>query len=402
MRSSRPGAAALLASAVVAAGCSTHVVGVAEPAGPAAAGPLTEVLGRVEVDADVEGHVRLSDVAATPDGGFVVLMTGDLAGNHRSVLVELVPGDGGLVVGTVTEGPPALDLGEVHVAPDGTVVALAPIVPADTSGGGREQDLALAVLEPGSDEPDVRRIAADAELGTPDTGTGVLSPDGTTLHASLQWYVDGDTVSRLATVDVATGEVTASASLQVETPGRAVARDVALRPDGGLAALVTVDRDAEGDVDGVVLAQYDADLLPAGEPVELVEEEQSTGYALAVLADGTAVASVVAGEWDTGEPRLVTVRDGAVQATAVLPGSGTDLAVEPGGRHVYLVHGRPGAGVGLATVELATGETVADVEPCPAGIPAPLALAADGRTVAATVACEQDENLAADLAVLVG
>ncbi|MGY1728100.1 hypothetical protein ACI79J_14115 [Geodermatophilus sp. SYSU D01062] len=402
MRSSRPGAATLLASAVLASGCSTPVVGVAEPGGPAAAGPLTEVLGRVEVDADVEGHVRLSDVAATPDGGFVVLMTGDIGSNHRSVLVELIPGDGGLVVGQVTEGPPALDMGEVHVAPDGTVVALVPIVPADTSGGGRELDLALAVLAPGSDEPDVRRLAADAELGTPDTGTAVLSPDGTTLHASLQWYVDGDTVSRLATVDVATGEVTASASLQVETPGQAVARDVALRPDGGLAALVTVDRDAEGDVDGVVLAQYDADLLPAGEPVELVEEPESTGYALAVLADGTAVASVVAGEWDTGEPRLVTVRDGAVTSTAVLPGSGTDLAVESGRRHVYLVHGRAEDGVGLTTVELATGEAVADIELCPAGIPAPLALAADGRTVAATVACEQDENVHADLAVLVG
>ncbi|PWW23505.1 hypothetical protein JD79_02679 [Geodermatophilus normandii] len=401
MRSPRIGAAALLGTAVLAAGCSSSVVGTAEHAGPAGAGPLAELLAQVEVDAEVDGHVRLADVAATPDGGFVVLLTGDLASNHRSVFVELVPGDGELAVGEVTEGPPAVDLGEVHVASDGTVVALAPVVPADTSGEGREQDLALIVLEPGSDEPDLRRIAADPELGTPDLGTGVLSPDGGTLYASLRWPVDGDTVNRLAAVDVATGEVTASAPLGVETPGTAIAYDVALRPDGGLAALVTTDRDPEGDVDGAVLVQYDAGLQPLGDPVEVVDEEESTGYALAVLPDGAVVVSVVAGEWDTGEPRLVTVRDGAVQATTVLPGTGVDLAVEPGGQHVYLAHGRPGAGSGVATVDLATGGTVADVPTCADGSPDPLALAADGRTLAATAACHGDDDTH-ELAFLLG
>lgn len=74
------------------------------------------------------------------------------------------------------------------MADDGTVVALAPVLPGTDgpSDGGRELDLALAVLAPGADEPELVRIAADAELGTPDLGTGVLSPDGATLYASLR------------------------------------------------------------------------------------------------------------------------------------------------------------------------------------------------------------------------
>ena len=146
----------LVATALLTAACSSSVVGDAGPVLASSAGPLTEVLATVEADAGVEGQVRIADVAATADGRFIVLLTGDLGPNHRGVLVELVPGDGGLSVGAVTEGPAFADLGEVHVADDGTVVALAPVLPeagdAGSGDGGREQDLALAVLEPGADE----------------------------------------------------------------------------------------------------------------------------------------------------------------------------------------------------------------------------------------------------------
>ncbi|MGY1696800.1 hypothetical protein ACI780_18030 [Geodermatophilus sp. SYSU D00814] len=394
--------AALLGSAVLVAGCSTAVAG---PAAPPDAGPLTDEVGRVQVDAAVERDVRLADIAATPDGGFVALLTGDLGAPPRSVLVELVPGDDGLTVGRTVQGAPFADLGEVHVAPDGTVVALAPVLPergdAGSGDGGREQDLALAVLTPGADRPEVVRVAADADLGTPDSGSGVLSPDGATLSASLQWYVHGDTVNRLATIDVATGVVLASADLQVQTPGQAVARDVALRPDGGLAALVSVDRDAEGSVDGVVLATYDADLRPVGAPVELVEQQDSTGYALQVLSDGAVLVSVLAGDRETGSAQLVTVRDGAVVDSTPLPGPGIDLVLGPGEEHAYVQHGSPEDGVALSTVDLATGETVAEVPLCDDGIPAPVALADDGSALAAGVAC-LDGREYRDLAVLLG
>jgi dipeptidyl aminopeptidase/acylaminoacyl peptidase len=394
--------AVLLGAALLTAGCSSAVAGTAEPR---SAGPLTEALAAVEADAGIEGHVRLADVAATADGRFVALLTGDVGANHRSVLVELVPQDGGLGTGTVTEGPAFADIGEVHVADDGTVVALAPVLPEDRrSGGGaavREQDLAMAVLAPGAEEPDLVRIAADPVLGTPDLGTGVLSPDGATLYAALRYWGDGRSVDRLAEVDVVTGEVRATGELQVPSPGETRVADLALRPDGGLAALVSTDRDAEGESDGVVLARYDAGLRPLGAPVELVEEEESTGYALHVLADGTVVVSLLAGDLDTGEGRLVTVRDGAVAATAVLPGLGVDLAVGPGEELAYLSHGRPGTAPAVVTVDLATGETVAQVALCADGYPAGLALDADGRAVLAGAVCTEGRSVR-DLVTLVG
>jgi hypothetical protein len=245
------------------------------------------------------------------------------------------------------------------------------------------------------------RIAADPVLGTPDLGTGVLSPDGATLYAGLRYWVDGRSVERLAEVDVATGEVRATGELQVPSPGETRVADLALHPDGGLVALVSTDRDAEGEVDGVVLAEYDAGLRPLGAPVELVEEEESTGYALQMLADGTVVVSLLVGDLDTGEGRLVTVRDGAVAATAVLPGLGVDLVVEPGEDLAYLSHGRPGSAPAVVTVDLATGETVADVPLCADGYPAGLALGADGLAVLAGAVCTEGRSVR-DLVTLVG
>ncbi len=394
--------AVLLGAALLTAGCSSAVAGTPEPR---SAGPLTEVLATVQADAGVEGHVRLADVAATPGGGFVALLTGDVGANHRGVLAELVPGDDGLTVGAVVEGAAFADIGEVHVAPDGTVVALAPVLPedrrTDTGAAVREQDLALAVLAPGTEETELVRIAADPALGTPDLGTGVLSADGATLYASLRYRDHGEPVERLAEVDVATGEVRATGELQVPTPGHATVTDLVLHPDGGLAALVSTDRDAEGEVDGTVLVRYDAGLRPLGEPVELAEERESNGYALQVLADGTVVVSLLAGELDTGEGRLVTVRDGAVVSTAVLPGIGTDLAVEPGGEHVYLAQGRPGSPTTVVTVDAGTGETVAEVTLCDGGYAAGLALAADGSAVLAGAVCPE-ERLTPDVVALLG
>ncbi len=142
-----------------------------------------------------------------------------------------------------------------------------------------------------------------------------------------------------------------------------------------------------------------AELL--GEPVELAEEQESTGYALQVLADGTVVVSLLAGELDTGEGRLVTVRDGAVVSTAVLSGIGTDLAVEPGGEHVYLAQGRPGSPTTVVTVDAGTGETVAEVTLCDGGYAAGLALAADGSAVLAGAVCPE-ERLTPDVVALLG
>ncbi|MGY1669451.1 hypothetical protein [Geodermatophilus sp. SYSU D00710] len=404
MRSPRLGAVALLGTAVLAAGCSSAVAGAARVE-PTAAGPFTEEVGRVDVDAATDDLLQVLDLAASPDGGFVALLTSEDPTLPASAFLELVPGDGGLTAGAVTEGPPLVSDGEVWVAPDGTAIAMAPVLlhPGDPGWAADPygSDLVLTVLEPGADEPRVVPVAADPELGTPDLGTAVLSPDGTTLSAVLQWRVDGVFASRLATVDVATGDVLASAPLRVDAGGWATEVAAAPHQDGGLAALVTVRNHEDGDADDVVLARYDTDLQPVGEPVVLVGEEVGTGHALAVLADGTVLASVYAGGYETGQALLLTVRDGVVGTSTVLPGPAPDLAVEPGEGHVHLSHGRPGSPVGVATVDLATGQVVADVPVCADGTPAPVALAADGRTLASGAGCwDEDDHL--DPAVLVG
>ncbi len=122
---------------------------------------------------------------------------------------------------------------------------------------------------------------------------------------------------------------------------------------------------------------------------------------LEVLVDGAVLASVLEGDLDTGQARLVTVRDGAVAVSAALPGPGIDLAVAPGGGHLYVAHGHPVRAPGVATVDPATGDTVADVPLCDDGYTVGLTPAADGGAVLAGALCT-DDRTSRDLAVLVG
>ena len=389
MRPSRLGAVALL----LLAGCSTSVAGTATPAPQPAAASSPTAPGSVPIDPSAHGELRVSDVVATPDGGFTALLITDSGSDARSAFVRLEPGDGGLTVGAVAEATTFAHPSELVVAPDGTVVALASVPPeaGDVALDGLDgPDLALAVLAPGSTQAELRRVAAVDGMGSPDAGNGVLSPDGTTLVASLRWTVDGETVTRLATVDVATGEVTSTAPLGVES---ATAFDLALRPDGGVAVLVTV---LDG-VDRTLLAEFDADLQPVRPPVELAAE--GSGYALAVQPDGTVVASVSppAGEAETS--RLVAVRGDLVETAAELPAVAIDLAVTVDGA-VHVSYTGPDGAPTLATVDLVSGEVVGEVALCASGVAGPVGLTADEQAVVATAACYED-GIPSDLALLV-
>ena len=394
MRLSRLGAVA----ALVLTGCSTGVAGTATQAPPAAVAPTAAALESLPLDPDDEGRLRVSDVAATPDGGFVVLLIPEAGSDSRSRFLRLVPADGGLAVGAVTEAAAFAHPSELVVTPDGTAVALATVPPeaGDPSGDGFDgPDLALAVLAPGAREVELRRVEAEGELGSPDSGNGVLSPDGTTLYASLRWTSDGGTVTRLATVDVATAQVTATAPLGVEP---ATAHDVALRPDGGVAVLVAAD----GGVDRTLVAEFGADLQLVRPPVELAE---GSGYALTVRPDGTVVASVSTPADGEDRSRLVTVRGEVVQPALQLPGVAVDLAVAADGSLVHVGFGRAAddgtASPSLATVDLVAEEIVETVTLCAGGFASSFALAADGETVAATAGCYED-GVWQDRAFLIG
>jgi hypothetical protein len=401
MRSSRL-AAALLGTAVLAAGCASTVTGTAtSAASPPVTTPPASVPAPAAVDLHAGDLLRLADVAATPDGDFLALLVADPGSDARTTVVRLTPGDGGLTAGAVAEAPLFDHPGELLLAPDGSVVTLGTVPPeaGDPSGDLSDgPDLVLAVLPPGGTQAEVRAVGADPELGPPESGSGVLSADGATVYAALRWTVDGETVTRLATVDVATGGITATAPLGVETPGLARAYDVTLLPDGGVAVLVTAHRDAERTVDHTLVVRLDADLRPVGAPVELVPDEPNAGYALIALPDGTLVATVSVGIDDDGgeddDTRLVTVRDGAVQATTDLPGTALGLAVSPAGDRAFVTyHGDAERGedvAATATVDLASGEVVDDVFLCPDGTAYENAVSADGRAVVVTAACYED------------
>ena len=397
MRSPSLTAAALLGTAVLAAGCASTVSGTASgvPELPPAAAPESAGLPVVDLDTTATDELRVADVAARPDGSFVVLLIADSGSEAGSSLVEVVPGDGALTIGATTAAPTFDYPSDVLVAPDGTVVVLATVPPeaGDPSGDGAEgSDLVVAV--PGPDgQVELRPVAADPELGSPESGDGVLSADGATLYASLRWTVDGRTVSRLAAISVATGAVTASAPLGVDSPGEVVAYRVALRPDGGVAALVTADLDAAGDVQGTLIAEFDAQLRPVRPPVELAGGDESTGYTLTVRPDGTVVVSLTTPD-APDESWLVTVRGDLVQPAAQLPGVALDLAVAPDGQQVYASYTRSvdlvESGATLATVDLVGGELVDELILCPTGVGWAIATAADGRSVLATTSCRED------------
>ncbi|SHG42081.1 hypothetical protein [Geodermatophilus nigrescens] len=398
MRPSRLGAVAVL----LLAGCSTSVAGTSSPAASVAAPPAATSL-----DPSADGLLRVADVVATPDGGVTALLIAEAGSSGRSAFVQLVPGDGGPTVGAVTEAPAFAHPSELVAGADGTVVALASVPPesGDVALDGSDgPDLALAVLAPGSPQVELRPVGAVDGMGGPESGSGVLSADGATLYASLRWTVDGRTATRLAAVDVATGEVTATAPLGVESPGTVGAHEVALRPDGGVAVLVTADRDAAGSLNRTLVAEFDAGLRPVGAPVEVVDEEDSSGFALAVLPDGTVVVSVETPGEHPGTSRLVSVRDGAVRSAADLPGPALDLAVTPSGDRVYASYSgdfdRGEGGAHLAAVDVAMGKVVDDVPLCPNGYAAPLALATDGQTVVVTAGCTED-GVWSDLAFLI-
>jgi hypothetical protein len=409
MRSPSLTAAALLGTALLAAGCASTVTGTATgstPELPPAPAPESAGLPTVDLDTTATNELYVSDVAARPDGGFVVLLIADSGSEAGSSLVEVVPGDGGLTVGATT-GAPLLDHpSEVLVAPDGSVVVLGTVPPGagDPSGDGAEgSDLVLAV--PGPDgQLELRPVAADPELGSPESAEGVLSADGTTLYAALRWTVDGRIVGRLATIDVATGAVTATAPLGVGAPGAAITFDVALRPDGGVAALVTADLEAPGDVQGTLVAEFDAQLRPVRPPVPLADGAESTGYALTVLPDGTVVVSLTTPD-EPDASWLVTVRGDLVQPAVQLPGVALDLTLAPDGRHVLASYTRPfdltEPGATLATVDLVSGELVDELILCPTGVSGPIATATGGQAVLATASCT-DGSKEEDPAYLVG
>ena len=197
-------------------------------------------------------------------------------------------------------------------------------------------------------------------------------PDAVLLDGDVLHVASG---TRLAAVDVHTGEVRATATT------RGPVTHLAGVPDGGAAALV--------DRDGVDFVRLPRDLRPDGDPVTIAGPA-STPAALQVTADGTAVATLYVNEaQDAG--RLVTVVDGRVHTVVDLEGTddtALDLAVDPAGRTAYVVLSASYHPAELTAVDLVTGEVTGVVGLCGgAGAFGAMTPNADGSRLAVIGSC---------------
>ncbi|WP_448638622.1 hypothetical protein [Geodermatophilus sp. URMC 63] len=316
---------------------------------------FTENFGSADLDGVAPAGVDVLDLAAVPDGGTLALLA-DTADARTGYLVPISQEGLGDVRRVDDVGT------QLFVTADGTVLV---------TGPGR-----ITRVPPGGAAPTVTAVDV---AGDP----AALSPDGRRLYLATD---DG----RLAAVDAGTGRVEATTDLAEGLTVQALA----VRPDGGPTALLS-DARAPDLADVAALATWDEQLDPVDGPVELAPDEPaSIPSALQVTDDGTAVATLTAGSGD--DPfRVVTVDDGEVTASHVVPGTDrtpADFAVSPDGRVAYL----PVVGFevesGVITLALSDGEQLAAAKLCPGqGAFGRVALAADGATLTVVGSCATAE-----------
>lgn len=327
--------AAALAAVLATAACTGDADAGPSPTGGSGGGPT--LLGTVDLDAAVGGNARLLDLAAAAGGGDPVALLSD--GGTRGFLAEIGTGDGGPTATTLLELPAVGDDAELAVLDDGSFLVAA------TSPTAGYQLLTVP--------PDGQATVTGLGL-RPERAATAVSADGALFYAALT-LADADP-GRLLAVDLAAGVVSRSAPV---VPGGTVTA-LAVRPDGGLAALV----DSGGRA---LLATYGADLRPVGEPVDLAPDAPVGVPAdVDVTADGTAVATVYVA--DGGRlGRLVTVVDGAVATSVELDGVGDsalDVVVSPDGSSAWVPQADLSYPAELITVELASGDRISAVPLC--------------------------------------
>ncbi|WNV74141.1 hypothetical protein [Geodermatophilus sp. DSM 44513] len=292
--------------------------------------------GVVDLDAAVEGDVRLFDLAADP-GGDPVALLGD---GTRGWLVGVGPGDDGPAATALLEVPAVGDDAELTVLPDGSFL----IAGTDPTTGYQ------LLTVPPDGPPTVTALGQ-----RPDRATTALSPDGRTLYAALTLLAPGP--AQLLAVDLAAGVVRTTAPV---VPAGTVTA-LTPRPDGTLAALVETG-------DGrALLAGYDEKLRPVGEPLDLAPDAPVGVPAdLDVTTDGTVVASLyVSAGRETG--RLVTVVDGEVTGSVELEGVGDsalDVLVSPDGGSALVPQADLLFPAELVVIDLVSGERAAAVSLC--------------------------------------
>jgi hypothetical protein len=316
------------------------------PAGaPASAGPLTRVVGSVNLTPATPGvFAREVAAVATPDGGALVLMSPADRRLPQS-LVRVAPD---FTLGGSIPVPRLEDVWALHALPDGAV-AVTGLLP-----GGYGVEFA----DPATGRVRTTLLAATGRRPDSEDGRSALSADGGTLYLAVSLVAGDDVREQLFAVDTASGRVLSRRDLADDVAaastypmGRQLAGLVA-RPTGGATVVFDASPTEVAERRIPTLLAYDAQLTPVGGPVRAT-----------ALAEGAETQSV-AGAADGTVFLLVTVRDGS-WILAVPDGGGagpllaqlTDrvfgyaLVVDPG--QVWAVIPAP---TGAQAVDLIAGE----------------------------------------------
>ncbi|GAB3316012.1 hypothetical protein GCM10027451_32260 [Geodermatophilus aquaeductus] len=346
----------------------------------------------------------------------VVTVPGDApAGDHADPRAVLPGPDGTLLVlvaGAVPEAGAALAVVGTADAAVRSVAPLAPGTDPDTAFGWEGSAVVAGVVWPGSGpvayalqvvDPASGAVTATVPVELPEGATlsgtsAVLGSDGV-LYLAVSRIDDGPV---LLTVHPATGEVLASAPLDLGDPGEGAdlvaVTDLAVAPDGETVAVVAqvLDRQGAGRSDEhAVVLTVDAGLAPLRDPVVIAPEwSSSLASAVNVGRDGTVYATA------SGRPEgtrsvesLWAIAPGGDTATSLTGDDDLDVAVADlavAGGTIWLAGGTV-AGALLSSADAATGDVSDPLTLCDDGVGS-VAAGSDGR-VAFAARCDGEAVL---------
>src|SRR4051794_14876912 len=159
------------------------------PAGaPPSAGPLTRVVGSVDLTPATPGVFAREEAAvATPDGGALVLMSPA----DRSLPHSLVTVSAGFTLGGSIALPRLRDVWALHVLPDGAVAVTGLL--ADGYG--------VEFADPATGRVRTTVLAPSGPRPDSEDGRSALSPDGATLYLIVSVVAGDDVREQLFAVD---------------------------------------------------------------------------------------------------------------------------------------------------------------------------------------------------------
>lgn len=220
-------------------GCGSAVAGTPSAGIPAVPAPFTTVLDEVAVLDGAGEDIGTLDATAFGHGGAYVVIPDD--GDSGASLYAVPPDGDGLGEVDETAFRQIVYVDDMHATRDGRLVVVGQVDPPDPPDP-YSTVFGVAVLDPATGEGPAHDLLPD---GYRDAAESAVSADGRTLYALVAVDIGDDEVIRLLSVDLDSGEITASRDLPPRPDEFGWPADIVLAPDG------TVTVELEVSVAGV-------------------------------------------------------------------------------------------------------------------------------------------------------